>query len=325
VLNRLLGYLGRFLVTAGVLILLFVGFQLWGTGLEQAAHQDALGSTYEKQVLGHTAAAGTDADAAIAAVLSKLSSRDPATAGPMAAPAESAPLGVIEIPRIGLRQFVVEGTAKPDLKKGPGHYTGTPLPGQAGNAAIAGHRTTYGAPFNRIDELVPGDPIYVTTTQGRFRYEVMAPPDGVGIERGPGWFSVKPSDTQVIADTSDNRLTLTACHPKRSAQQRIVVQAKLSNEPAPATTQTPSQEHASAETVARTQDSFGGDATAKWPALGFAALAGLFWFLVWLVVHRPREGRSSRRRWMYYVLLSPGFFALLWVCFVYTDRWLPSF
>ena len=326
-LNRLLGYIGRVLITAGVIILLFVAFQLWGTGLEQARHQDALGSTFEKRVLGHASPSDTGADAAISAVLSKLSAKDPATAAPMAAPAEGEPLGVIEIPRIGLQQFVVEGTGKPDLKKGPGHYVGTPLPGQAGNAAIAGHRTTYGAPFNRIDELVPGDAIYVTTAQGRFRYEVMAPPADRGIERGPGWFSVRPSETDVIAATADNRLTLTACHPKRSAQQRIVVQAKLSVEPAETAPTPPSSNDgpSSAETIAKTEDSFGGDASAKWPALGFAALAALFWFLAWFLLHRSRAGRSQRRTWIAYILLSPGFFALLWVCFVFTDRWLPSF
>src|SRR6201999_1449639 len=101
--------------------------------------------------------------------------------------------GLIVIPKIGLNMFIVEGVSKDDLKKGVGHYPGTPMPGQAGNASVAGHRTTYLAPFNRIDELSPGDDIYVYTKQGKFHYQVMAPKAGVGIEHGPGWFSVLPS------------------------------------------------------------------------------------------------------------------------------------
>ena len=76
------------------------------------------------------------------------------------------------IPKIGVDKIVVEGVGRNDLRKGPGHYPDTPMPGQPGNAAIAGHRTTYGAPFNRIDELEPGDEILVTTLQGPFTYEV---------------------------------------------------------------------------------------------------------------------------------------------------------
>ena len=94
------------------------------------------------------------------------------------------------IPAIGVDKIVVEGVSLADLKKGPGHYPETPLPGQEGNAAIAGHRTTYGAPFNRLDELEPGDEITVTTVQGEFTYEVTETADRVahpgGRARGQG-------------------------------------------------------------------------------------------------------------------------------------------
>ena len=72
----------------------------------------------------------------------------------------------IHIPKIGLDRAVVQGVGVPDLRKGPGHYPDSPMPGQLGNAAIAGHRTTYGAPFNRIDELAPGDEITIVTVVG---------------------------------------------------------------------------------------------------------------------------------------------------------------
>ena len=82
--------------------------------------------------------------------------------------------------------MVVEGTNTPDLRKGPGHYTGTPLPGQAGNAAIAGHRTTYGHPFYNLDSVKVGDPIVLTTLQGIFVYDTTKS------------FVVSPSDTTVV-------------------------------------------------------------------------------------------------------------------------------
>src|SRR5205814_4284582 len=121
----------------------------------------------------------------------------------------------------------VEGVGVPDLKKGPGHYPGTPAPGQPGNVGIAGHRTTYGAPFNRIDELGPNDAIYVVTRQGQFRYEV--------IEKK----IVAPKDVSVLDATPDNRLTLTTCTPKYSAAQRLIVVARLAGPSAPAPASAP--------------------------------------------------------------------------------------
>ncbi|MFM8971210.1 MAG: class E sortase, partial [Actinomycetota bacterium] len=99
--------------------------------------------------------------------------------------------------------------------KGPGHYPGTPFPGSRGNAAIAGHRTTYGAPFHNVDKLKPGDRIIIETFAGRFVYQVTRQ------------LIVQPTDTYVVANTPDAQLTLTSCHPKYSAAQRIVIKAKL--------------------------------------------------------------------------------------------------
>ena len=109
------------------------------------------------------------------------------------------------------------GHARLSLAKGPGHYSGTALPGQPGTTGIAGHRTTYGAPFRHIDALRRGDAITVTMPYGRFVYRV----EGLKI--------VKPSDAAVLqsATATTPRLVLTACHPLYSAAQRIVAVARL--------------------------------------------------------------------------------------------------
>ncbi len=123
----------------------------------------------------------------------------------------------LQIPKLGLDAIVVAGVDRDDLKRGPGHYPQTPLPGQLGNAAIAGHRTSYGEPFAYIDQLQAGDEITVTTPAGTFIYVV----DDSRI--------VSPSDTYVLDtdDDSASRLTLTSCHPRYSASQRIAVSAEL--------------------------------------------------------------------------------------------------
>src|SRR5439155_1336458 len=117
-------------------------------------------------------------------------------AGPAPPPTGEA-LAVIRIPRIGIEKAVVQGVSLEDLKRGPGHYPGTPVPGQPGNAAIAGHRTTYGAPFFRLDEMQPGDPIFVTTPQGSFVYQVQTKQ------------VIGPKENSVLLPSTDNRLTLT--------------------------------------------------------------------------------------------------------------------
>ena len=311
---RVLGALGRTFITAGVLLFLFVGFQLWGTGLEESAGQSQVGSSF----VHAEPAARRPANDDPATVAASLATIDGTAAATTPAPAEGSAGGVIKIPKIGMEKFFVEGTAKADLKKGPGHYIGTPLPGQAGNAAIAGHRTTYGAPFNRIDELVPGDRIEIYTDQGRFVYEVVAPPDGVGIERGPGWYTVRPSGSSVLDNTADNRLTLTACHPKYSAQQRIIVTAKLVSDAAP-TTPRPPDRTATAASTKRAEPSadLGGDPGALLPAILFGLGAALVWLLTWLASKRFNTI-------LCYALGAPAFFVLLWFCFKFTDHWLPS-
>jgi sortase A len=125
------------------------------------------------------------------------------------------PMGRIVMPAIGVSEVVVEGTGSGDLRKGPGHYPATPLPGERGTVAIAGHRTTYGAPFRRIDQLARGDRIELRMPYGRFSYRV---------ERTR---IVEPTEVSVTDRVAYDRLVLSACHPLYSAAQRIVVFARL--------------------------------------------------------------------------------------------------
>ncbi|HEV7888660.1 MAG TPA: class E sortase, partial [Acidimicrobiales bacterium] len=226
--RRVVGGIGRTLIAAGTLILLFVAYQLWGTGIAEARSQHDLKKSFQQLVPSTTVttAGGQPGPSTSTTV----------PVGPPPPPTGAA-VAIIRIPRIGVDKAVVQGVALSDLKKGPGHYPTTPMPGQAGNAAIAGHRTTYGAPFSRIDELVPGDQITVTTLHGTWTYVVV----GAAQDPSSGHFVVKPQDVWVLDDFGDNRLTLTACHPKFSADQRIVVVAKLVEAPAapPTTTTTP--------------------------------------------------------------------------------------
>lgn len=124
------------------------------------------------------------------------------------------PIGRIEMPAIGASYVVVQGTGTEDLRKGPGHYPATTFPGLPGTVAIAGHRTTYGAPFHDINELERGDQIELRMPYGTFTYSV---------ERHR---IVPPTATWVTRDVGEDRLVLSACHPLFSAAKRIVVFAR---------------------------------------------------------------------------------------------------
>jgi sortase A len=124
----------------------------------------------------------------------------------------------LQIPAIDLDTIVVEGTTPAALRAGAGHYPKTPLPGEVGNVGIAGHRTTYGRPFNQMDDLEPGDKVILTTPIGKHTYQVTSQP-----------FVVSPNDWSPINEYKEGGsfLTLTSCHPEGSAAYRIVVRAEL--------------------------------------------------------------------------------------------------
>ena len=129
----------------------------------------------------------------------------------------------LRIPEIKLDVVVVEGTTPAALRAGAGHYVGTPLPGEAGNVGIAGHRTTFGRPFNHIDELHPGSLAVLETPFARYTYRAVNP---FGGHANP-WI-VAPTDYSVVGqEAGRHSLTLTSCHPKGSARQRIILRLEL--------------------------------------------------------------------------------------------------
>jgi sortase A len=123
--------------------------------------------------------------------------------------------GRIRIPAIGARYVVVDGTSGASLRKGPGLFPDNPYPGTSGTVAVAGHRTTYAAPFRRVDDLDRGDDVVLEMPYATFTYEV---------ERTR---IVEPGDVWVLDKVGYDRLVLSACHPLYSAAQRIVVFARL--------------------------------------------------------------------------------------------------
>lgn len=131
-------------------------------------------------------------------------------------------LTLLRIPRINVKVLVVQGTTPAALRAGAGHYVNTPLPGEAGNVAIAGHRTTFGRPFNRMDELRPGDTATLETPFAVYTYRAVP---AFGGHANP-WV-VSPTDFSVVSQGTGRLLTLTTCHPKGSAEQRLIMRFSL--------------------------------------------------------------------------------------------------
>ena len=210
VMNRALRGLGWLFIAVGVLVLLYLVYSLLYTNRATDQAQDDLGEQWDLELPdgGALASEGPDGDAL---------PPDPGTA--VAAlefrrPGESKPL----VHRKPL--YVVQGVTLADLQRGPGHYPGTAMPGDKGNFAVAGHRTTYGAPFFHLDQLRKGDEVVVTARNGkRFVYKVRRQE------------VVTPGDTWVLAsdplETGRKTLTLTTCNPRFSNAERLIVFAEL--------------------------------------------------------------------------------------------------
>ncbi len=359
----IIGGIGQSLIALGLCVLLFAGFQLYGTGLQTKASQDDLATEFAAQVAeveriaastttqtptttstavetsaDEASETTTSDDATIEAAVDE--SQPPLVADALAEallPKTEEIAGRIEIDSIGVDWYYVEGVTRDALRKGPGHYPDTPYPGQAGNAAIAGHRTTYGSPFASIDRIEPGDSIKITTAQGEFYYEVLPYDDGEGNE--VGHLIVSPTDVEVVEDQGDNRITLTACHPKFSARQRIIVSAKLVSapgDPLPTTTtlvplgadELATEDEATgtstsepANTVAASNDfeeSLGWHYEEAKPAAIWAGLALLVAIAGAILGYRWKK-------WPAYALTLLPFTPLLYLCFVRLDRLLPAF
>jgi sortase (surface protein transpeptidase) len=207
---------GELLVTAGLVVLLFVVYEVFVTDLFTERRQDELSRQVEREW--------------------RKSPGAPVEVG------VGDPLAVLYVPRLGAdyRRVVLEGTAEDQLSQGPGHYVGTALPGQQGNVALAGHRVGKGSPFLELDRLVPGDAIVLETADSWFTYRVLGDPatgdfaaDRSGI---PGQQVIRPTQMEVVSPTpnaaadapaSGAYLTLTTCHPKYSARQRLIIHARL--------------------------------------------------------------------------------------------------
>jgi sortase A len=219
-------------------------------------------------------------------------------------------VAVIRIPKIGVDQAVLPDVGVADLRKGPGHYPQTPLPGEPGNAAIAGHRTTYGAPFNRLDELVAGDDIEVTTLAGSFLYRVTE------------MKVVSPKQVSVLDPTPEPNLTLTTCNPKYSAAQRLVVVSRLAPgekaaRPAPVSATTTTVPPGAKKKVSTLADaglaSDRSKVSTMWWGLG-TTLVGVAW---WLAVRR-------RRHWTTYAAGALPFLVALFFFYAHLERLLPA-
>ena len=301
-IRRVVRGTGKTLISVGVLILLFVVYQLWGTGLAHDRAQRSLRSEFAREL------AAPPAPEAPTSTPTTVGTTTP----PPAPLVEGKAAAVIAIPKIGLDEVVVEGVGVEDLKKGVGHYPDTKMPGETGNAALAGHRTTYGAPFNKLDDLVAGDAITVTTRAGTFRYDVM--------EKR----IVTPDEVSVLDDTPDSRLTLTTCHPMYSAAERLIIIAQLVGPPidapvapvdSPATTTPPrTRELAAGQEPA----GLSGAGAANRPAIAWGILAGSVWLAAWAI------GRWTGRRWTAYIVGAPIFFVVLFVFFENVARLLPA-
>jgi sortase A len=234
--------IGQTLITFGLVALLYVVYELYVTDILAAREQDQLSRQIEEQ--------WADAPTVEAPAPAPAPSGGAPAPAPTPAPAPESidvglgdPFAVLHIPRLGedYDRVIVEGAAQAQLAQGPGHYLDTAMPGQDGNFAVAGHRVGRGSPFLNLDRMQPGDAIVVETGVNWYVYRVLGDPatgdfgtDPSGI---PGRRIVRPADVDVIAPTpgggpaSGAYLTLTTCHPKYSAAQRLVIHARLDGAP----------------------------------------------------------------------------------------------
>lgn len=215
----------------------FVAYQLWGTGLQTARAQSELDSQFTEFLVDNGITPATLAPATTTTTIDPVTGSTlpvdgsttttvallpPETVAPSVQDYGSVSPGDglfrMKIPRIGIDYNVVAGVTAKDLTKGPGHFPDTNLPGQLGNAAVAGHRTGHGGPFIDLDKLSPGDEIQVFTRLGdAYAYIVT------------DVLVVNPTDYQVVSSSDPNvaTLTLITCTPKYTSKQRLVVHATL--------------------------------------------------------------------------------------------------
>lgn len=375
-LERFFRRTGLVLISSGVLLFLFAIYQLFGTALitaqaqkdlendldtvtEELASDEFIQNTFTKletitvsEEVERTETVETEVSSS---PFDNLTAEEISALSNIVYKPQGEAIAQIVAPVMGLDSIVVSGTAVSDLRKGPGHYTDSAALCSTGNAAIAGHRTTYGAPFGDIASLKFGDEIRVNTPYGNCIYTVT--------ER----FIVEPSDTWVVEDQGDNRLTLTSCHPKYSAAQRYIVVARLTqtdvpylptqeeiNELIASTTETTivSEEVTTTETVDRdvevtteVNETFRGEANTviektNMETEGFGEgldgddgqllaviLYGLVFFVLWYRIYRIANSENKGKKFKY-ITYGVGVFPMLvamgfW--FYRVDLFLPSY
>jgi len=228
---------GQTMITLGLVVLLFVVYELWVTDLFNSRTQHKLSTTLQKD--------WEQGD-------------DPLVTAPPSGPAKPGtkvtriPLGKgianIYIPAFGPDYVftVVEGTGANQLAEGPGHYPTSALPGQVGNFSIAGHRVGKGSPFLNLDKLRAGDAIVIETKSFWYTYRVLGDKATGDTAHGtlgiPGKQIVAPTDVDVVRPVPGRPataraqypfITLTTCHPKFSARQRLIIHGQLEGKPWP--------------------------------------------------------------------------------------------
>jgi sortase A len=313
IVRRTAASLGRMLVTVGLLILLFVVYQLWGTGILTARAQDDLEREFNAQLRDNPTITAPPTGPRSTTTATSGSSTTTSGTAPKVVQVinEGDPVGRIRIPRIGLDLIFVQGTERDDLAKGPGHYPASPMPGQIGNAAIAGHRTTFGKPFYDLNHLLPGDDIIIDTVYGHFRYRVTQQ------------LIVDPSAIEVVGPTRDAQLTLTTCNPRYSARQRLVIHSKLVVQRSDPPRKTvplrvvPPTSDRSGTTQSSLKDSLAGDTSSQRPGIIWALITLIVGALWWWMYRRWRHPLT----WL--VGVAP-FLAVLFVFYVYLQRVLPA-
>ncbi len=213
--RRVVGVVGELLITAGLVVALFLAWQLWWTDVAAGSAQDDAVARLEQSFEDPTVQPPTPTP----------TGSGTSTTGMASTPTVGEATAIIRIPRFGAdwAKPVYEGTDRDVLDRGVGHYASTAQPGQVGNYALAGHRVTYGRPFNRIAELRVGDEIDIQTAAGHVVYVVqqslvVTPDRSDVIAAVPG----HPGDAPTQA-----WLTMTSCHPQYSARERYVVHALL--------------------------------------------------------------------------------------------------
>lgn len=284
--DTVLNITGRILIATGLFLLSFVAYQLWGTGLSERKAQDRL----TEQFTNTTTTVATS----------------PTTLPKPTVPKVGDIVGKLTIPSIGVSKWIIAGVGYKQLEQGPGLFAGSPLPGQLGNVAIAGHRTTYGAPFGRINEIKKGDEISISTSSDTFVYIV---------NNNPRIVSAHDVSVVKTLDTSVASLTLVSCHPKWTSKQRIIVTALLQPTvtPLPPTAFTADTNHTEV-----LNEGWFHDRSAIPQTIACALLLAGIWVGASII---QRRGRS---KWVVYPVTLAIFAPVLFVFFGYLTRLLPT-